>query len=64
MDRWWLNLLLIPTQRVRREARLVSSRNWFFSLGLGVLQGSASAVSCFLSFGNIIFKRILQGGEL
>lgn len=37
MDRWWFNLLLIPTKRALREAGLVSTGNWLFSLGLGIL---------------------------
>lgn len=57
MDRWWLNLLMIPTQRVLGEARLVGavesySLLWAFRDPLGL----TAAVSCIFCYCGIIFK--------
>lgn len=68
MDRWWLNLLLIPTKRALREAHWRVLKTGSSPRASGFSQGCASAVGSFLCAGSILqagnFTRILQTGKL
>lgn len=57
MDRWWLNLLMIPTQRVLGEARLVGAVE-SYSLSLGLQGPFRLDGSCELHF--LLLRHYLQ----